>query len=45
MRNRLQSHTGATQLASLAVIGIGIGLIAGFMFVSVVEMVSPAPFW
>lgn len=39
MRNRLRSRVGVAQLTSLAVVGVGIGLIAGFMFMSLVDTV------
>ena len=42
MRNRLRSRVGVAQVTSLAVVGVGIGLIAGFMFMSLVDTVSRA---
>ena len=40
MRNRLRGRVGVVQLAALAVVGVGLGLILGFMFMSVVDTVS-----
>lgn len=40
MRNRLRGRVGVAQLASLAVVGVGLGLILGCMFMSVVDTVS-----
>lgn len=41
MRARLHvRHLGVAQLTTLAVVGVGLGLIAGFMFMSVVDTVS-----
>lgn len=40
MRNRLRGRVGVAQLASLAVVGVALGLILGFMFMSVVDTVS-----
>ena len=39
MRNRLRGRVGVAQLASVAVVGVGLGLILGFMFMSVVDTV------
>lgn len=40
MRNRLRGRVGAVQLTSLAVVGVGLGLMLGFMFMSVIDTVS-----
>ena len=42
MRNRLPGRVGVgvAQLTSVAVVGVGLGLILGFMFMSVVDNVS-----
>ena len=40
MRNRLRGRVGVVQLAALAVVGVGLGLMLGFMFMSVVDTVS-----
>ena len=40
MRNRLRGRVGVAQLTSIAVVGVGLGLILGFMFMSVVDTVS-----
>ena len=41
MRTRLHvRHLGVAQLTLLAVVGVGLGLIAGFMFMSVADTVS-----
>ena len=45
MRNRLRSRDascGTFQIASLALVGASVGLIAGFMFMSLVDTVSYA---
>jgi len=43
MQNRLRSRAGLAQLTMVGTIGICLGLIAGFMFMSVVDTVSVTP--
>lgn len=43
MQSRLRSRAGLAQLTMVGTIGICLGLIAGFMFMSVVDTVSVTP--
>lgn len=43
MQSRLRSRAGLAQLTMIGTIGICLGLIAGFMFMSVVDTVSVTP--
>ena len=43
MQSRLRSRAGLAQLTMVATIGICLGVIAGFMFMSVVDTVSVTP--
>lgn len=42
MQSRLRSRAALAQLTTVVVVGICLGLIAGFMFMSVVDTVSLA---